>query len=711
MVKNNSSQAGVALLMALGILALLSILGVAFSTNMRLMERTTRDFVYDMQARYLAEGGIEYAIGALKEDARNRFVFDGIDQNSDELVVPEIEYPNDIKGTTTVNIIDTARQININNADSLLLACLPDIGTKRAEAIIKLRNSGIKFLTKKSICLANEVGKDIYAKIKDYITTDTYIDPNVLDKDGKVVQVGRSAININTIIKNPDVIQKILSKCDGVSTGIANRIIEAIRNNVPINSWEEFNNIIDSISGISDSNKKKIKDIFNPNRSKPVMTGSGKGLTTEFCFHSGGRYDLTAICELKKQGKVLASKRINSIVKIFDLWNQTTKEQFRGDEDTNADGDINDDGEDLNRNGIWDIPTYQMVTWMDSCPVLATEYWSNSNSNITINDSLKIGYWDDFNNVGYYKANWHDEKTLASELSYVANGVLNMPTFGEVILGKDTDRWDFGDSSVTIIQHDNIDLNTKREVDPNWWCATGYFMFRYRTADEYVFQGIDIYKDGGVYDDEVEAQINGAKSYIDSSYVQTKVYRILQKGSNFVYLWIDKNLDGSFDFSHNLSCSGRSASTGKLKLFMQGTWGVTNNSCTWDSLRIIPSTGKYISVPTNKTIPLLDLDDAVQWGTLWATVTLPEENAGVVRFKASNNLDDLSDPDGSVELIGNNADGISLRDIPNSTVIQYGAYFECGDTENYLKTPILEDVWVTYLPKTKILYWREGAED
>lgn len=43
-------NSGVALLMALGILALLAILAVAFATSMRYAERTSRDFKYEQQA-------------------------------------------------------------------------------------------------------------------------------------------------------------------------------------------------------------------------------------------------------------------------------------------------------------------------------------------------------------------------------------------------------------------------------------------------------------------------------------------------------------------------------------------------------------------------------------------------------------------------------------------------------------------------------------
>lgn len=409
MEKKNSSQSGVALLMALSILALLSILGIAFATNMRIMERTTCNFVYEMQARYLAEGGIDYAIAWLKDDARNNFVFSGVSAD-DMLDTAPLNLSQDFN--LRVRVIDTARMININNADETLLQCLPgNIGQETAQDIIERRGTlpEGKYLTKKSICLSG-VGQVTYENIENYITTDTYIDPNV-QTDVADTFLSRSALNINTLVDNVDhetMIRQVLDAVPGFGTGTnssnVTNVLNALRDNPdkPIESWQEFDSLIDGAAiaaggGYSaEEIKGFVKDTFNPNRVKP-----GAGYPTEFCFHPGGTYELTSTGSIIKNNLPVASKTISATVKIFDLWNMTTKEQFIGD-DANYNG-VQDGGEGPN------IPEYARVTWLDSCPVNIDECWQDSfvGPGKTVNNSLKIGYWDNFSeNDAYSSEQW-----------------------------------------------------------------------------------------------------------------------------------------------------------------------------------------------------------------------------------------------------------------------------------------------------------------
>lgn len=418
MKKRKSSKSGVALLMSLGLLALLSVLGIAFATNMRLMERTTRDFIYEVQARYLAEAGVQYAIAVLKQDARTKFVFNGVNPtgtgaDKDKLILlppPSGQASLPTGNSIEIKAIDTARQVNINGASKNLLDCLPGIGydstndTGLAKDIDDKRGKlpGKMFLTKQSICLTSGIGPVTYEKIKDYISTYSYADPNVQDSAGNVVGVNnaRSAMNINTLGEDTNsetMLSGVLQKIDNVATDTAGNIISTLRGNSdkPIKSWSQFNGLVEAAVSDTDT-RENIENMFNPNKKKPQMTGQNKGIPTEFCFHSGGTYELTVTGTIKKSGYQVASKTISTVVKIFDINNITTMEQFQGDLDVNYDG--MPDG-DTNNDGVIAAPDYGRVTWLDSCPVNIRECYDKkyiSGDAVTAPDSLKMGFWEDF---------------------------------------------------------------------------------------------------------------------------------------------------------------------------------------------------------------------------------------------------------------------------------------------------------------------------
>jgi len=50
--------------------------------------------------------------------------------------------------------------------------------------------------------------------------------------------------------------------------------------------------------------------------------------TTEFMFDSGGVYEIHSVGQVMKRGEVLAEKRLEALVKVYDVWRESTQRQF-----------------------------------------------------------------------------------------------------------------------------------------------------------------------------------------------------------------------------------------------------------------------------------------------------------------------------------------------------------------------------------------------
>jgi len=105
-------------------------------------------------------------------------------------------------------------------------------------------------------------------------------------------------------------------------------------------------------------------------------------------YNHAGMYTITATASVVENGMTMAAKQMTAVAEIFDTWTQTTKEEFSSTW-LNLKGDFSD-GEVFN------------VNWLDSCPtdqdflntVTGKMHWEESYAKIP--DSLKLGYWDNF---------------------------------------------------------------------------------------------------------------------------------------------------------------------------------------------------------------------------------------------------------------------------------------------------------------------------
>lgn len=164
-------------------------------------------------------------------------------------------------------------------------------------------------------------------------------------------------------------------------------------------------------------------------------------------YNSGGTVKIVSTGQAKRaDGTVLAEKRITSVVQAFNTLTQTTRAEFYAAWFSNYD-DFSD-GELRN------------VTWLDTCPISADSWngsamaWETSGYTKSY-DSVKLGYWDDFDDdVAYSVTNWRGG--YLTRIQSVSN--FSNATFGDGkvfsvprnINWMTDQRWDlsFGDTSL-----------------------------------------------------------------------------------------------------------------------------------------------------------------------------------------------------------------------------------------------------------------------
>ncbi len=692
-IKKIRKREGVAIIIIVGVLALLAVIGMVFAINTRLELGIAESYISSVKAKYLAEAGINHAIAELKVDVRDRknFVY------TDTSITPIINQPLG-EGVYTVDIKDEQRRININNASQSLLMNLflvkgISAASTKANDIVAYRTAH-PFMTIEEIMAVNGIGKGTFNKIKDLITVTSYEDPNCSN---------RSPININTA--DNEVIEAVLvGLSDGINMiwpGDAKGVVSAIKDEIANNGafshpygWSRFRDAVESAPGISTEKVKIIIANCNPNSDKTGLTQ----FTTEFCFCSGGHYSIISTGEVRENGDKVSERKTKGIIKIYDIWNETTKEQFA---DDNA------------------APV--RVTWKDSCPInydCLNQYTYNPDDAITIPNALKIGFWDDFEDAEYSYSVWH-ETGLVFEPYSISGGRLvtgggGLPYPIEVL--GDSSDWYFSDFSAIVNIEDNgygpvtwpegwidqvpapPDLPTcpgeggyHQDAWGRWfgpvyqrYMNVGQLLFRRMGGSEAaLYISRDQPEDGWVYEgwcyryhkppadlkNKLMLACGEDLNVEPSSYQPNKTFHLLAIGN---YAEADAYWEGSSDsVSHTFG--PLIPSEGFIALYGSANWP------TFDNVRIIPVEGEYTSIE--------QAVGTIEQGTVSGTVTLL----------------DTADEDTKVEL--------NFANPGSSTSIQYKAslYSDTDDTK-LQDTSVLEDVFVAYLKPTEVLYYTEVVE-
>ena len=171
-------------------------------------------------------------------------------------------------------------------------------------------------------------------------------------------------------------------------------------------------------------------------------------------YDSGGIVKIVSIGRAKRaDGTVIAEKRITSVVQAFNTLTQTTRAEFYAAWFSNY-------GSTTPPTGDFSDGEIRNVNWLDTCPISA-DSWNGSSMAWETDaysrsyDSVKLGYWDDFDDdVAYSVINWRGGylTTIRGVLSknphtFKSGKTYQIPT--GVIWGTDI-RWDlsFGDTSL-----------------------------------------------------------------------------------------------------------------------------------------------------------------------------------------------------------------------------------------------------------------------
>ena len=435
MGRMNNKKYGFALIVTVGILAVLVLIGICLAVSMRLEENTAASYSNDIKARYLAEAGINRAIAELKDNARNNFIYS---YSGSALYTDNTLYSN--CGSYSVDVYDEQRKVNIhldNMTDSTIrilqnlgltdqqIANLidyqdsDDVPTTVGAAIgvdddstADIKDAPLE--TIEEIRAIDGITEATYNNIKAHITIFSYQDPHTINSAGNTE--ARCPINVNTA--SQEVIEAVLKNISGTIGGTtytisdteANKVANDIINARPFNSWMEFKACLDGSVVDNDIRSEEALLIMrncNPNRQKPST------YTTEFCFFSGGKYTIIStgiLYATPAQTKIIARKRIKAVVDIYSVLNETSKEDF-------------DDGQTMKQqyqsNGEFAKGRSFKVTTLNSCPFEPMNSgndwtgegvdWATFSPNdpefdpydanfkySILPDAIKLGFWDNF---------------------------------------------------------------------------------------------------------------------------------------------------------------------------------------------------------------------------------------------------------------------------------------------------------------------------
>jgi hypothetical protein len=279
-----------------------------------------------------------------------------------------------------------SRMENIINNLGVIIggSCDGDEGTK----ILSLRPSdGYNNRDQIHIALSDAE----YEAIKDYLSAYNWVDSQVIDPQDTstpYASLPRAPINVNTAprevlaavlyniqggyccprcggdgrLYDGTVSGKVCPACAGsgnlaITLTEAGNLADYIIANRPYKTWSEFYVSIKGCADIDEGDVDLVLANANPNTGinaylrnygwgqKAGRVGKyvdtykinpadpDKGLTnntTEFCFNSGGYYEISCRgISFDNAGNETASKKIRAVVKIFDIWKQTTQEDFQ----------------------------------------------------------------------------------------------------------------------------------------------------------------------------------------------------------------------------------------------------------------------------------------------------------------------------------------------------------------------------------------------
>jgi hypothetical protein len=358
---------GYAVLVVVGSVAVITLTVVIIVSILRDETRMSETDTRKVQAKYLAEAGIEYATAELTYGPEGALsnAYDSSNENwySSPPSNTNVTISSSKTGRFYTYIRDCASQIYVNDTDDhgrlenlinnlglyLPVGCDGDEGTK----IINNRPAG-GYITKDQ--LRTVLTEAEYNALKNYLAVHSYTDNKVIDPvSGITVMAERAPINVNTA--HLFVLKAVLS---GISNG-TNSITAAEAENLAAHliSGRDYKSRDELYTRLEDAESSGLigsgdaalvmaatnpnTDYMkcNPNQSWREKHLSGAGwqaidktditnYTTELCFHSGGYYEINSLAQIVNNAtsETIAEKQVTAIVKIYDVWLQRHQDEF-----------------------------------------------------------------------------------------------------------------------------------------------------------------------------------------------------------------------------------------------------------------------------------------------------------------------------------------------------------------------------------------------
>lgn len=479
---------GIALIAALVVLIILISFAAFLTSQARAELVKANNYKYGVQAFLAAEAGINRAIYELKfnptsghaaaagaainaQDTKNEtwYYSGGLDDDLKDTKTPSflnITGENtkdgyteflDLKQSIKLKIIDGAALINLNSPNreglNTLLKNLLDVlgysgSSSIASSIVNSRpaisydtTSGFSGGYSRVIDLVGVIGdkldEDQLDDFFQYLSVHSFVDTKLIkplngtsDTEFEVIDPAteaRSPINVNTA--DEKILEAVLRGIGGrISNSEANNLAKEISERVdgnPFETWNEFYSFIDQSTSVTSSEDRRIlKMALDPNRTDVDLFPNS--YTTEFCFDSGGIFNIQSRGEILQGGnRLVGARERTAVVKIYDILRISTKEDFTGSFDENGNAVLDENGNnvlaiiddayvnpnesfiDLNNNeprtlkeefGDKNKPGFQNVTWFDSAPVNPADDtgFPFPEDHDVVPGAIKLGFWDNF---------------------------------------------------------------------------------------------------------------------------------------------------------------------------------------------------------------------------------------------------------------------------------------------------------------------------
>ncbi|MFH1061457.1 MAG: hypothetical protein V1747_01040 [Candidatus Omnitrophota bacterium] len=415
-IKNKSA---IALILSVGILAILALITVGFSAFTRLELQATENQINLLKASFIAQAGIAKAIEDIKYDPTYGALNDPYDtafdpwyyQGNGSFDGPSVDlatadnpsYGDDVDyagGYYRLKVIDCGGLININcplpntDAENDLANILDQLGlVDKGAALVAYRQTlfGGVFTTKDEIKLVPGIGKAKYEAIKDFITLWGDEDDGIISLDKSLESpvsghTRKSFVNVNTAPREVLIAVFSLMMSDSDEAILLADAVKARRSINPFDGadpdadvnnflsargeFERFLEYAEALNIITGSNCAAVMAQSDPNTYSTNSTKIG--------FDANGYYEIEAIGTYRG-----AKKKIKQALAVFRKINQTSQYEF-----SSNSGSVT-----------------CRVNWKNSCPVDFTLLKAYSyaddppydpDSTDYIYNSVKLGFWDNF---------------------------------------------------------------------------------------------------------------------------------------------------------------------------------------------------------------------------------------------------------------------------------------------------------------------------